>query len=222
MRKVSTAVLILMLVAIAATAEIIGKVPSDSEVGTMVKTTSFYEPDVNRISWFNQSNLIVYSRSSHGEQVDVVRRGNFDRECFVRDGKIRVRRCGNVVYAIEVEQEVAGVKGVPGLPGPPGPQGPPGPIGPPGPSGSQTPTFNNYNISFGSSSTCAGQLNGNLGSTVVSTNLANLSWMPQPDFDVWATSSSTSSSTSSATATQWQQQNQWMKQKQKQEAVIDP
>lgn len=122
------------------------------------QVTSLYDADAGQANWFNQHKLLVYSRTSrNGEQTDVVRKGNFFKELFIgRDGKIHVRRCGNVVYQIEVERSIVlrpgpagrngrngldgqdgqnGQNGYDGLDGAPGSRGPRGYRGPKGNQG---------------------------------------------------------------------------------------
>jgi len=108
--------------------------------GVATTTVKLHNPEVSNAGFFNQHNLVVYSRSSHGEQVDIVRAGNFFQECRIDGNLIRVRKCGNPVYQIAVETQIVIPPGTPGAPGPPGPpgesiQGPPGPPGPPGAPG---------------------------------------------------------------------------------------
>ena len=88
---------------------------------TQVTTIRFYEPDVNSVQFFMQHDLVVYSSSSHGEQTDIVRRGNFLRECYISGAKIHMRSCGNVVYKIAAEVQVTiNVQCQQGKQGPPG------------------------------------------------------------------------------------------------------
>ena len=179
-----------------------------------VTTTVFVEPDAiveqGKVGWLNQHNFIAYSRGRKGEQVDVVRKGNFNREVEVKCGRMHVRRCGNPIWMIEVEveQEIVCDRG------PQGPQGPPGSSGPPGPPGepASTPTIiiNNFNTS-----TMASMQLGGCQPAIITTNqLVGMSWYP----GIRISNANTNINTNSLL--QWQLQQQQQAQQQQQEVGI--
>lgn len=185
--------LVAVVVIVTATAVIAGGEEPIGQVSGQVCTSPtprtkmvirLYDPDPANVEFFRRHDLIVYSRTSRrGEQTDNVRAGNFDRECFIgRDGKIHVRRCGNVVYKIAVEVGIVcptgrnGRDGRPGDQGERGERGPRGPRGPQGPPGPGT-VVNNYSYTFGSLATPSYQLGGVQAPVVVSTQIGGLCWV---------------------------------------------
>lgn len=151
-----------------------GQVGDDNEVAVSKtqQVLDLYDPDPAQVSWFNEHNLVVYSRTSrNGEQTDIVRKGNFSKELFIgSDGKIHVRRCGNVVYQIGVEKTIvcpvgpAGKNGLNGNDGRDGADGAPGPRGSRGPKGDKgdrgTPGTGITNNYFSSAPVMCGQIGG--------------------------------------------------------------
>jgi len=105
---------------------------------TVVTNTKSYDPDPSWVGWFNQHDLVVYSHTSNdGEQVDIVRKGNFSQECYVKNGVIRVRRCGNAVYRIQAEVQQRISVTCTSTPGAQGPKGDTGLQGAKGDTGAQ-------------------------------------------------------------------------------------
>ncbi len=144
MKKYLMILMVLMMVVMAGAA-IAQNAPDPTPQTVTVTTTKLYDANPASAEFFNQHKLLVFSRTSrNGEQTDVVREGNFYAECFVDGNVIRVKRCGNVVYQVEVQEETSITIPTPvcttGPTGPPGPPGPPGQSiqGPPGPPGECT------------------------------------------------------------------------------------
>jgi len=170
-------VVLFLLTATAVFAAEIESIQSSGNGNSTVREMALYEPDPASIPFFNQHKVLVYSRTSrNGEQTDVVRPGNFLKECFIgSDHKIHVRRCGNVAYQIGVEDEVViqnGRDGKEGAPGGPGPKGDRGDRGQKGDRGNRGPAGTGTTIyNFSNSSTMAGQMGGNSAPMVVSNQL---------------------------------------------------
>lgn len=181
--RVAIIVLILFAAAtMAAVADVpAGRVCQPAKTTKIVKTTVFVEPaDIvaqGRIEWLNDHNFLAYSRGKHGDQVDFVRKGNLDREVFVKCGVMRIRRCGNPIWQIQVEVDQLLPRGERGNQGPSGPPGPPGSPGPPGPPAAQ-PSIVVNNYTFGSMATSSYQIGGMQAPIVTSTGLISATWWP--------------------------------------------
>jgi len=198
MKKITVLIVILFLLAATAAfaAEISSVEVRDNTRDTIdtreVSNISLYDPDPASIPFFNQHKVLVYSRTSkNGEQTDVVRPGNFLKECFIgSDHKIHVRRCGNVVYQIGVEDEVViangrdGSNGATGATGTTGATGETGKRGPRGFTGSPGPgtVINNY--SFGSSVTMSCQMGGAFAPVISSTSLIGVGYQKVQDINI--------------------------------------
>jgi len=184
------AILFLLTATAAFTAEI-ESIETSRDTRTM-PNISLYDPDPASIPFFNQHKVLVYSRTSrNGEQTDVVRPGNFLKECFVgSDHKIHVRRCGNVVYQIGVEDEVViqnGRNGENGRNGDTGPQGPMGLKGDRGDRGHRGPVGPGttvYNYSFGSTVTMSCQMGGAYAPVINSTSLIGVGLVPTSNISI--------------------------------------
>ena len=173
-----------VIVAILAIMPALAGVPNQS-AGSK-RTFRFYDPDVSRVSLFQNSNLMVFSETSKGgEQVDIVRKGNFDKECYLgKENRFHVRSCTNLIVMVAVEEEInlfAGRDGQDGLNGRDGEQGERGERGPQGRPGktvyipASAPTVNNYNYSFAPSYYPSAQMMGAIGATYIQTQIAGVS-----------------------------------------------
>lgn len=183
-----------------------GQVGGDSVVVAAPKTQQvldLYDPDASQANWFNEYNLVVYSRTSkNGEQTDIVRRGHFFDELFIgSDGKIHVRRCGNKVFQIGVEKTIVcpagpagknGYDGKDGRDGANGAEGAPGAEGLQGPKGDKgdvgTGITNNY---FTSVPVMCGQIGGQSPYMSNSMQLMSLTMYPMADTNISVSATAT-------------------------------
>lgn len=197
------AILLLLIVSVVSANQVAGGQVGDDSVAAAPKTEKvlrLYDPDPAQTGFYNAHKCTWYSRTSkNGEQTDIVREGNFFKECFIgSDNKVHIRRCGNVAYQVAVEETIvcpagpAGKNGYDGKDGADGANGAEGSQGPRGPRGFKgdvgTGITNNY---FTSAPVMCGQIGGQSPYMSNSMQLMSVNLVPLSNTNISVSASAT-------------------------------